>query len=271
MKVPSRPPRSSALAACMLAAMTLVGCSGLRLTPASLHGSAWMLSAMGAQSVTVESSLPTLRFSGELITGSDGCNRFVGTWYASGSTLRIGRDLAASRRVCGDAVHASADAYSRTLARATTWRIEDGSLVLLDSRGAALATFAPQPSGLVDKVWRVTGYADASQAIVGVRPGSLITVEFDTDGRVRGFGGCSPYAGPWAMAERRLNVGPLQSANTACAGPSDLREQETAYLRSIASATAMRREGERLELRDAAGAVVATAAAMPRTAPVSQQ
>jgi hypothetical protein len=33
----------------------------------------------------------------------------------------------------------------------------------------------------------------------------------------------------------------------------------------------MRRDGDRLELRDASGAVVATAAAMPRTAPVSRR
>ena len=49
-----------------------------------------------------------------------------------------------------------------------------------------------QPAGLVDQVWRVTGYADAARAIVGVRPGSLITAEFDTDGRLRVYGGCSP-------------------------------------------------------------------------------
>lgn len=267
MKVAPNPSRILALAAAALAATLLSACSGLRL-----EGSAWMLSTMGEQSVSVESSLPTLRFASDRVTGSDGCNRFLGTWYRAGSTLRIGRDLAASRRVCGEAVHASADSYSRTLARATAWRIEqDGSLVLLDPRGAALAVFQRQPTGLVDKVWRVTGYADASRAIVGVRPGSLITVEFDTDGRVRGFGGCSPYAGPWAMAERGLNVGPLQSSRAACAGPADLLLQEEAYLRSIGSATAMHREGERLELRNATGAVVATAAAMPRTAPVSRQ
>jgi heat shock protein HslJ len=257
--------------ASLLAAAVLGACSTSGRDPATLEGSAWMLSAMGPQTLAADAALPTLRFSGDRFSASDGCNRFVGTWYGSGEVMRIGRDLAASRRVCAEAVLAGAEAYSRTLARATAWRIADGTLVLLDRRRAELATFVRQPAGLVDKVWRVTGYADASRAIVGVRPGSLITAEFDTDGRLRGFGGCSPYAGPWMLADKRLAVGPLQSANVACTSTADLRGQQDAFLSSIGSAVAIRRDGERLELRNASGAVVATAAAMARTAPVSSR
>jgi heat shock protein HslJ len=271
MKVASPLFRIPRFAVNLLAAAVLCACATTGRDPATLDGSAWMMSAMGAQTLAADAALPTLRFSGDRFSASDGCNRFIGTWYGSGEVLRIGRDLAASRRVCGDAVLAGAEAYSRSLARATAWRIADGTLVLLDRRGAELATFVRQPAGLVDKVWRVTGYADASRAIVGVRPGSLITAEFDTDGRVRGFGGCSPYAGPWMLADKRLAVGPLQSANVDCASTADLRGQQEAFLTSIGSAVAMRRDGDRLELRDASGAVVATAAAIPRTAPVSSR
>lgn len=271
MKVPPPLFRIPGLAASLLAAAALCACSTTGRDPATLQGSAWMMSAMGAQTLAADAALPTLRFSGDRFSASDGCNRFVGTWYGSGEVLRIGRDLAASRRVCGEAVLAGAEAYSRTLARATGWRITDGTLVLLDRRGAELATFVRQPAGLVDKVWRVTGYADATRAIVGVRPGSLITAEFDTDGRMRGYGGCSPYAGPWMLADKRLAVGPLQSANVVCTSSADLRGQQEAFLSSIGSAVSMRRDGDRLELRDASGAVVATAAAMAQTVPVSRR
>ena len=271
MKVASPLFRIPGLAASLLAAAALCACSTTGRDAATLEGSAWMMSAMGAQTLVADAALPTLRFSGDRFSASDGCNRFIGTWYGSGEVLRIGRDLAASRRVCSEAVLAGAEAYSRTLARVTSWRIADGTLVLLDRRGAELASFERQPPGLVDKVWRVTGFADASRAIVGVRPDSLITAEFDTDGRVRGFGGCSPYAGPWMLADKRLAVGPLQSANVACTSTADLRVQQQAFLSSIGSAVAMRRDGDQLELRDASGAVVATAAAMARTAPVSSR
>ncbi len=270
---PSRPIPLK-LAAALLTVAALSACSTVPpgpSAPSALEGSAWMLSTMGAQTLPADASPPTLRFAADRITGSDGCNRFVGPWHAHGTALHIGRDLAVSRRDCSEAVRASAEAYSRVLARTTAWRMEDASLVLADRHGTPLAVFAPQPAGLVDTVWRVTAYAGAARSMVGVLPGSLITVEFDPDGRVRGFGGCSRYAGPWALAERRLNVGPLQYARAGCAGPADLKAQEAAYLKSIGSAAAMRRDGERLELRDANGSVVATAAAVPRTAPISRR
>jgi len=269
--MPSPPPVALALAAALLAASGLSACSTVQPAPSPLEGSAWMLSTMGAQTLPAEASPPTLRFAADRITGSDGCNRFVGPWHARGAALHVGRDLAVSRRDCADVVQACAEAFSRVLARTTSWRLEDASLVLADRHGTPLAVFAPQPAGLVDTVWRVTAYSDAARSMVGVLPGSLITVEFDPDGRVRGFGGCSRYAGPWALADRRLSVGPLRHARAACAGPADLKAQEDAYLQSIGSVAAMRRDGERLELRDASGSVVATAAAVPRTAPLSRR
>lgn len=270
-------PHSSALprlaAATALAAGLLSGCAGLAPSsePAPLEGTAWMLTELNAQSLPPDGAAPTLRFAADRVSGGDGCNRFVGPAWVGGSTLRIGRDLATSRRTCGDAVQAGAEAYSRALGRTVAWRRDGGSLVLLDAHGAALATFVPQPSGLTGQVWRVLGYGDATRAAVGVRPGTLVTVEFDAEGRVRGFGGCSPYAGTWALAERRLSIGPLQPVRSGCGDRPDLQAQEEAVLQSLARAAAVRRDGERLELRDASGALVATATALPRTEPVSRR
>ena len=143
--------------------------------------------------------------------------------------------------------------------------------MLLDANGSALATFVPQPSGLTGQVWRVLGYGDGARAAVGLRPGTLVTVEFDAEGRVRGFGGCSPYAGTWSLAERRLSIGPLQPVRSGCGDRPELQAQEDAVLQSLARAAAIRRDGERLELRDAAGALVATATALPRTEPISRR
>jgi hypothetical protein len=73
------------------------------------------------------------------------------------------------------------------------------------------------------------------------------------------------------LADKRLAVGPLQSASVVCTSSTDLRGQQEAFLSSIGSAVSMRRDGDRLELRDASGAVVATAAAMAQTVPVSRR
>lgn len=269
----SRPALPRLAATSLVAAGLLAGCAGPGLSsgPSPLDGTAWMLTELNAQSPSPDAPAPTLRFAGDRISGGDGCNRFVGPVMVRGSALRIGRDLASSRRACGDAVIAGAEAYSRALARTVAYRRDGGSLVLLDARGAALATFVPQPSGLTGQVWRVLGYGDGARSAIGVRPGSLVTVEFDPEGRVRGFGGCSPYGGTWSLAERRLAIGPLQPAVGGGCDRPDLRSQEEAVLQSLERASAIRRDGERLELRDAAGTLVATATALPRTAPVSQR
>lgn len=260
-------------AATVVAAGLLAGCAGPRTAPAPtpLDGTAWMLTELNAQSPAPDAAAPTLRFDGDRVSGGDGCNRFVGPIVLRGDSLRIGRDLATSRRSCTDTVLAGAEAYSRALARTVSYRRDGGSLVLLDARGAALATFVPQPSGLTGKVWRVMGYGDGARSAVGVRPGSLVTVEFDPEGRVRGFGGCAPYAGTWSLVERRLAIGPLQTVRGGGCDRPDLQTQEEAVLQSLSRAAAMRQDGERLELRDTSGALVATATALPRTAPVSQR
>lgn len=107
---------------------------------------------------------------------------------AQGAALRLGRDFAATRRTCTDAAQATADAYGRALARVAAWRLEDGSLVLLDRRDAVLAISSPQPAALTDTVWRVTGYADGHPGWSGLRRSSLVTVEFDPEVGVRGSG-----------------------------------------------------------------------------------
>lgn len=261
--------RLTTLAASVLAS-GLAACASVGPAPPSLDGTAWMLSGMNAQTLAVDAPRPTLRFDGDRVVGSDGCNRFVGPRHGDGAALRIGRDLAVTRRPCPEALEAAAEAYSRTLARVTAWRLDGTSLVLLDRRGTPLATFVPQPAGLTGTVWRVTGFADAGQGWSIPRRGSLITVEFDSEGRVRGFGGCSPYSGAWAVVDARLDLGPLVPVRPECAGTTELRAQERAYLRTVGRATALEREGVRLALRDASGAVVATADALPRGEPAAQ-
>jgi heat shock protein HslJ len=143
--------------------------------------------------------------------------------------------------------------------------------VLLDRRDTALATFSPQPAALTGTVWRVTGFADGHRGWAGLRRSSLVTVEFDPEGRVRGFGGCVPYGGTWNVVDRRLDVGPLRSAHADCDGFTDLWAQQQAYLASLGRATALRRDGDRLELLAGSGEVVATAEAMPRGGPIARR
>ncbi|MFZ4756819.1 MAG: META domain-containing protein [Burkholderiaceae bacterium] len=275
--MPTVPMHRLVRAASLLAAVVLSACASKPAQPpgppppSPLDGSAWMLVELNAQSPATESATATLRFSGGRVSGSDGCNRFVGLYHAEGPALRIGRDLAATRRACSDAVSAGAEAYSRTLGRTVKFRQERDALVLLDAHGAALARFAPQPAGLTGKTWRVFTFADGTQTGTLVRRASLVTVEFDADGRVRGFGGCSAYGGFWSLAGERLSVGPLQSASANCPDRADLKAQQNAVLQALTRASSIQHDGERFQLRDASGTVVASGTALPRIDAISRR
>ncbi len=58
---------------------------------------------------------------------------------------------------------------------------------------------------------------------------------------------------------RRVTLGPLRTTRMACSDPPDAMEREAAVLRALESAATARRDGDRLELRTAAGAIAVSA------------
>lgn len=280
--------RSHARAACLLAAaLAAAGCGAMSAPTAAapkgaggpgaapspapstahaLDGTAWTLASLAGRPVPPEASA-TLRFEGERVSGSDGCNRFTGPWTGGGATLRIGPNLAATRRACPEAESALAAGFGRMLLAAGGWRIDGAALVLLGEGGMPLAAFAPQPTGLAGTRWHVTGYNTGRGAVTGVgeAPGSptALTIEFDPSGGVRGSAGCNSYSGAWSESGGRLSVGPLRTTRMACAVPPDAMQREAAFLRALESAASARREGQALELRTATDALAISAIAAP--------
>lgn len=261
--------RPHALAACLLAAALAAGCAAKPAPappppsgPPAFEGTAWTLASIDGRPVPSGSGA-TLRFDGERVSGSDGCNRFAGPWSGRGATLKIGPNLAATQRACPEAQRALADAYGRALLAATAWRIDGTTLRLLGDGGTPLATLEPQPTGLAGTAWRVVAYNTGRQSVTGVGAGAAPTIEFGTAGGVRGSAGCNTYSGAWTEAAGRVTIGPLRTTRMACSDPPDAMEREAAVLRALESAATVRREGERLELRTATGAIAVSAIEAP--------
>jgi heat shock protein HslJ len=221
-----------------------------------------MLASIDARPVPTDSGA-TLRFDGERVSGSDGCNRFAGPWRGGGTSLRIGPNLAATQRACPEPQRALADAYGRALAAANAWRIDGTTLVLLGDGGAPLATFAPQPTGLAGTGWRIVAYNTGRQSVTGVGTGPSPTIAFGAAGDVRGSAFCNTFTGTWTESAGRLTIGPLHATTRTCADPPDAMEREAALLNALATAASARREADRLELRTATGAIAATAVETP--------
>lgn len=262
-------PRRRRIAVSLLAALApaLAACTAMSAssdpTPpaAALEPSAWVLRALPDRTMAAGATA-TLSFEGGRVAGSDGCNRFTGPYRASADTLSFGPGMATTRMACAGPQGELAGAVTEVLAATRGWRIDRGELLLVDERGRELARYAAQASGLAGTAWRVTGVNTGRQAVASVPAALRLTLEFTADGAVRGTGGCNAYSGTYTQAGSVLKVGPLRTTRMAC--PPETMQQEAAFLAALQSSVAVRREADRLELRDAAGALQVSATAAPR-------
>jgi heat shock protein HslJ len=83
-------------------------------------------------------------------------------------------------------------------------------------------------------------------------PGSGITVEFTSDGKIGGSSGCNRYAGAYKVDGNSLLISsPLASTMMACS--EEVMDQETAYLQALGDVRSFTASQDQLTLKDAGG------------------
>lgn len=242
--------------AILAASVVLAACAPLSpdVDPVDLDGTTWVLSSLPGRSLLPD-VVATARFEGGRVQGTDGCNRYTAPYTTTGSSLRVGARGPATRMACPPAVMRQAEAFIGALVRAGAYRVVDGRLQLASTDGTVLATLSAQPRSLAGTSWRVTGYNNGKQAVVGVLAGTDLTMAFSTDGKVSGSAGCNNFTAPYSGEGRTLALGPVAATRKICATPERVMEQERQFLQALATAASARFEGRRLELRTAAGAL----------------
>jgi heat shock protein HslJ len=113
----------------------------------TLVGPNWQLLAYNNGRNAVQSVMtgtqPTATFGADgQLSGSGGCNNFSGPYQSSANTLSIG-PLASTMMACEQPVMDQETAYLAALERSTTYRFDNGRLVLADAGGATQAEFNP--------------------------------------------------------------------------------------------------------------------------------
>jgi putative lipoprotein len=86
----------------------------------------------------------------------------------------------------------------------------------------------------------------------GVIDNAQSTIEFTSDNRVAGRGGCNRYSGSVTIDGRKLKVAQVISTKMACV-PA-LMDQETRFLQALESAASFEVKDTKLIVRDATGA-----------------
>jgi heat shock protein HslJ len=249
------------IAAILAFASLLAACTAM--TPAAktpdLNNTAWVLSSLPGHTLKSD-ALPTARFEGGRIVGTDGCNRYTAPYTATGTTLKVGAGGAATMMACPPEVMKQAEAFMGALTKADTFRMVDGQLQLLAGDGTVVATFAAQRQALAGTSWQVTGYNNGRQAVVSVLSGTNVTLAFSDDGRATGVAGCNNFNAAYKQDGEKLTIGPAAATRKMCASPAGVMEQEQQFLKALETVATARMEGDRLELRTAAGALAATLA-----------
>ncbi len=217
----------------------------------------WGLTSLNGQSLATGTAITAQFTSDYKISGSAGCNRYSGTYTASGSNLAISSNLATTKMACETDIMDQENTYLQALASVKTYEVAGGKLMLGDGSNKSLLVYAAQSQDLAGTSWQAVGYNNGKQAVVSVLNGTTLTLEFSTDGNVSGNSGCNTFSGPYKVTGDQIKLGPLAGTMMACSDPAGIMDQEAQYLAALGSASTYVVDGSTLELRTSDGALAA--------------
>nr|WP_174506729.1 META domain-containing protein [Acinetobacter sp. Marseille-Q1620] len=126
------------------ATFAFVGCESIQNTPQQAKGitvlqdKTWILTHIGATEYKSDPNtrnIPSIQFDSSTlrVSGSDGCNRIVGTYTVRGNRLNLGQ-LATSQMMCMNVMQLT-EQYNDALAKVTSFQAYGKKLKLLDHNG----------------------------------------------------------------------------------------------------------------------------------------
>lgn len=225
-----------------------------------LDDTGWTLSALLDQPAPAPEK-STLHFENGKVSGSDGCNRYSGSYTFADNEFKVGPDMVSTKMACAEPLMQQAAAFMTALTTATGLKMVADELVLLDAGGNELASFAAQNNALDGTTWRVTGYNNGKKALVSVANGTKLTAEFRADGKLGGSAGCNRYTAAYTISGKSISIGPAAATRKSCPAPAGVMTQEARFLRALASAATYRFDGDRMEMRTSSGALAVTLSA----------
>jgi heat shock protein HslJ len=222
-----------------------------------LAGSSWRLTTLNGQDVLHDVKVTVAFGDDGRVTGSGGCNNYFSPYEIEENNIAIG-PVGATMMACPDPISQQETAFFVALDSVATYELEVEQLVLQDTNGQGVATFAPvKTAGLPGSSWLVRGYNNGKQAVVSVIIGTELTAIFTTDGNLNGSSGCNTYNSSYQVDGESIAIGPAITTLRACAEPEGIMAQEEQYLAALQTAATYKINGERLEMRTAAGSKVA--------------
>jgi heat shock protein HslJ len=114
--------------------------------------------------------------------------------------------------------------------------------------------------------WTLTGYLHNGTLVPPI-PGTTITMDFGTGGKISGSAGCNHYFASYELKGTGITIGQAGSTEMYCSAPG-VMEQESVYLTLLIRSKTISEAGDRLTVSDEKGVVVLT---FSRTVPPREQ
>jgi len=214
-----------------------------------IEGVAWELDA---DSISLATPVPGIdadvRFADGQVSGSNGCNRYAGSYELDGDRVAISK-LSSTGMSCVQPAQALETAFMDALGRASTFGVTDGSLALGDQDGATVLRFRRvETVPLTGHYWAVTGMAGEGDGLLTPLPLTELVVRFGNEGTVNGTTGCNSYRGSFALDGSAMTITDVASTEKFCddvAGEMDQEARFHALLPDVASYVV---RGDQLEL-----------------------
>jgi putative lipoprotein len=175
--------------------------------------------------------------AGGRLSGSDGCNRVVGSYELNGQRVRFGQ-LAGTQMACLDTGEVER-AFRDALKAAERLTIAGDRLELLDGTGRLVAAFTASAQvatspGLEGSSWQLVKFQGGDGMTLTPDDGAKYTLEFGADGQLSARLDCNRGRGAWQASGSQLQLGPLALTRATCP-PGSLHDhmvKQWGYLRS---------------------------------------
>ncbi|MDO5845289.1 MAG: META domain-containing protein [Methanocorpusculum sp.] len=185
----------------------------------------------------------TLTINGTHISGFSGVNNYFGSANISTDGKFTTGNLGMTMMAGPAELEAAEKAFHETLNAVTSYKITDGTLILMDKNGKTLLTFVKAP---VDVLSGTSWTTSDGQ-----------TVAFGTDGKIYGNGGVNTYNAVFTLnGENGVVFGAV--ASTKMAGPADLMNKETAFFAALGNVSGYTITDGKLILTDKDGKTLLT-------------
>lgn len=233
------------------------------MAQSNLEGTRWVmtsyLNAAGELVEGLSGTNVTLEFGPEgRVGGNSGCNTYFAGYTVDGNSLTISQ-AGSTMMACEEAIMAQEAAYLAALQSAATFTVEGDELRIANGDGETVLVFqAETPVSLTGTTWTGSMVNTGTEAVTSVMADTTITANFTEDGKLNGSAGCNTYMTSYTLDGNNITIQPLATTRKLCPEPAGIMEQEAAFVNMLPQAATYTISGDKLELRTADGALIAS-------------